>query len=300
MKLLLLSILIVTPQLISSRVIIDLENKGREGSDYIKNLEWVTDKEIVESSLNPGDNIVSEINNQIRFSVPYDLKQIASSFSTDVPTMKLAFVDEKGKHDINYSLSQSPSDECLMLNYPETKIYSSVSCTYSNGYSVITKSFPNKHYKKELSIGRYVIGLTQDGKFDIGTIQDNEVYYDNTAQSQLYKEGFKQFETIVIKDFFITPTDERFSAGNFWILTEDDLIWIEYQSAAVKIEFEKIETFSVLDDDLNLNELKQILSFSNTHYLILNVGFYKLTEGTNEWEITFISKNYILKAHLLR
>jgi hypothetical protein len=46
MKYLLLSILLITTQLISTRVIIDLENKGREGSEYIKDLQCVKDKDI--------------------------------------------------------------------------------------------------------------------------------------------------------------------------------------------------------------------------------------------------------------
>jgi hypothetical protein len=290
MKLLLLSILLVTPQLISSRIIIDLENKGREGSEYIKNLQWITDKEIGQSTHKPGQNIMSEIKNQIRFNSP-NYEKIAYDITTDIPSMKLTTIDEKGEQDMNYSLSQNPSDECFMLNYPETKIDSSVSCTYSNGYSVMTKSFPNKHYKKEISIGRYVIALTQDGKFDIGLIQDGEVYFNNSVQSELYKEGFKQFENITIKDFFIIPTINVQSTGNLWIVTKDKLILIEYQSAAFKIEFEDKATFPVGDDGLNLTELKQIFSYySKVHYLIRSVGFYKLTKGTDIWEITFVEK----------
>jgi hypothetical protein len=293
MKLLLLSILLVTPQLISSKIIIDLENEGREGSEHIKNLNWFTDKEIGQSTQKSGQNIMSEINNQVRFNVPTDTKQMAgSSFSTDVPTMKLTTIDEKGQQEINYSLSQSTSDECLMVNYPKTKIDSSVSCTYSNGYSVITKTFPNKHYKKEMSIGRYVIGLTQDGKFDIGIIQDNQVYFDNSYQSKFLKENFNQFEQMTIKDFFIVPNPIiESSSGNFWILTEDELILMGYSSATIRIDFDKTETFSIKEHNLNLTELKQVFSyFSKEHYLILNVGFYKLTKGTDRWEITRTEK----------
>jgi hypothetical protein len=290
MKFLLLSILLISPQLINSRVIIDLENEGREGSDFIKNLEWVTDKES-ESSHKSGQNTLSEINNQVYFKVPIDSKQVVGGLSIDVPTMKLTTIDEKGKQDIDYSLFQSPSDECLILNYPKANPDSSVSCTYSNGYSVITKSFPNKHYKKELSTGMYVIGLTHHGKFDIGLIQNNQVNFDNSFQSLIYKEVFKQFEKLTIKDFFIIPNFIVESSGHFWIVTEDELIRMEYSTAIIKIEFEKKETFSVKKHNLNLAELKQVLTFLETeHYLILSVGFYKLTKGTDRWEITFVEK----------
>jgi hypothetical protein len=215
MKYLLLSILLITPQLISTRVIIDLENEGREGSEYIKDLQWATDKDIAESKNIPGQTTISEINNEVRFSVPIEPKNIAGGISKDTPTMKLVNADGTGQEGINYSLSQNPSDECLMLNYPEVKSDSDISCTYSNGYSVLTKSFPNKGYKKEISIGKYVIALTQEGKFDVGLIQDNQVFFDNSFQSQFYKEGFKQFENIVIKDFFINPMANAEASGNF-------------------------------------------------------------------------------------
>jgi hypothetical protein len=279
--LLLLSILLITLQLTLSRVIIDLENEGREGSKFIKDLQWVTDKEILESANIPGSNTISEINKEVRLNVSVDPRKIAGGISADVPTMKLTTANG---NEIKYSLSQSQTDKCLMLNYQKIENDSGVSCIYSNGFSELIKSNPIKNYKKNISLGNYVIGLTQEGHFDIGIIHSHQISYEDSFHNDFYKSGFKQFENIVIKDFFLTPKVNS-SSGSLWILTEDNLILTEYREI-YKLDFSTKETFSIKELNLNLAELSQVLSSdSNEYYLILSVGFYKLIKVADKWEV---------------
>jgi hypothetical protein len=160
MKYLLLSILLITPQqLISTNVIVDLENKGRQGSEYIKDIQWVTDRGIGQSANIPGQNTISEINNEVRFSVPIEPKNLAGGITKDTPTMKLINVDGRGQDDIKFNLSQSSSDKCLMLNYPVVKSDSGISVLTQMAIRWQPNPFLTKATRERYRLGNLLLAL---------------------------------------------------------------------------------------------------------------------------------------------
>jgi hypothetical protein len=288
MKYLLLSILIIT--FASSKVIIDLENKGREGSDFLKNAKWVKDKQVKDPIEITNPETQSETNKDTKFTLPENPKEM-TGFYTSTPTMKLTLAD--GTEDLKYNLSSDPNDKCVLLNYPKAKRDAAINCTYSNGYSALTKQLPNRNSKKELSLGRHVISLNQKGSFDVGVIQNGQVVYDESLLSDKDKESLKNFEGLIIKDFFMNPWVYTANAGFIAVLTEDELIIAEYINND-KLELvipKRNETFSLRDMRMNLTGLKDVLSYHGTDYiLVLNDSFYMLTKPQFTWEANNIDK----------
>jgi hypothetical protein len=210
------------------------------------------------------------------------------SLSTEIPSLMIL----SDRTPLNYNLSPKPSDECLLYGFRERNADLDINCTYSNArYSISTKPIVNKAYIKELSIGLYLVGLTEDGKFDIGLIDGNGVVYSGGAMVDVLKQNFKQFEQVVIRDFFIGEEFmDSVGSGVLSILTDNQLLIYRFTFAHIKIEFESTEKFDLKALSLDLTGLRNVFYLGADCFVILQNGFYKLTKKSEIWEPQFFDK----------
>jgi hypothetical protein len=283
MKYLLLLILTLTPQILNKEVTIDFENQCRVGSEYTKQLNWVSEQPI---DITEGHFSMKQETNNINFELKASIQGYLN-LATGVPSLLI----HKDSVPLNYDFTPKPSDECLLFNYPELKTGSDISCTYTNArYSITSKSFVNKSYKKELAVGHYVVGLTEQGRFEVNDVFRNEFKYrDDHSFMEAFKMNFKQFDQLLIKDFFIGDLETP-SKGIFSILTEEQLLIFKFQDAHLLIEFEKAESYDLKALDIYLDGLRNVFYLNTECFAILKNGFYKLTKKSDVWEQKFYDK----------
>jgi hypothetical protein len=288
MKYLLSLTLILLPHILNNKVIIDLENQNREGSDYIRHLKWIQNKEITQTLYGPEYIFQKETNETIKLDLRVGLTS-TQSLSTQIPTLTITSVEQQVQFD--YKLDYKLSQECLLFNQPE-KAKGDIQCTYRNArYTTLTKTFINKNYKKELPIARrFVVGLTQNGDFEVGIVNDNQLLYDyDYNMKSRIKYDFKSFDGKVIKDFFVG--EEKVNISILSILTEDELIIFKYKAFDGKnIDFEKLNTFDLKKLNIKLTNLKQVFYTEKQCFLFLKNGFYMLKSSSGSWDFRFISK----------
>jgi hypothetical protein len=275
MKFLLLLILTLTPQILNKEITIDLENKGRVGSEFTKQLPEKRFFYPLDANF-----VMKQETNNINFELKGSTL-ISISLSTEVPAIKIF----DGHTPLAFSLTPKPSEECLLFNFPKNEEDLDINCTYTNArYSISTNSFVNKAYKKELSIGVYLLSLTESGVFEIGLIKSIKLVYSDSPAAKHFKENFKQFDEIVIKNFFISSYLESTGSGVLTILTEEQLLVFKFKAASQMIEFEKVESFKLKALSMDLTELKNVFYLNTECFVILKNAFYKLTRKPENWE----------------
>jgi hypothetical protein len=290
MKYLLLLTFLLTPYILNNKSIVDLDNRGRQGSKYIRDLNWIPNIKVTESVYSSHSKYSTDTNQNIKFGLPVQTTGTIS-VSADIPTLIITPINNE-QDFLKYSLSYKTSKECLMFNHPEKVKNSVINCEYKNGrYTTLTKTFINKNYKKEVPIAkRYVIGLTHQGDFEVGHIINNQVfygfYYDYPGKVE---DNFRIFEGKVIKDLF-TGEESYLGVGTLFILTEDELITARYSTVVRGINFEKLNTLNVKDLQINLTGLKQVFYLEKQYFFVLRDGFYLLKASADKWEINYISK----------
>jgi hypothetical protein len=271
--LLLLAFLLSTSQILSKPIIINLDKESRPLSKYFDKLEWIPGGDYKEGDpISNPEKIEIETNKPVKLSVSaFDKHGI--SLSTEMPF----FFINLGQKSVNYTLTSKPSDECLLLNFPEINddSGSGIHCTYTNApYTFSVEDHTPVGYKKELSVGKYVIGLTYEGTFEVNTIEGKKLEDGESSDFQGLKIAFKQFEGIFIKDFWI-GIGTRDAPSNFAILVEGDkVIVFEYKNAESFIEFE--EKKHTLSYDGLSGLTKFIFNTNGDRYIILKNGFYIL------------------------
>jgi hypothetical protein len=120
------------------------------------------------------------------------------------------------------------------------------------------------------------------------------IYSDSdSTEAQNFKENFKHFEGMIVKDFFIGlgyDYLETVGSGILSILTEDRLIIYRYRFAQIQIEFTKDVVFNLKSLNMDLTELRNVFYLKTECFLILKNGFYKLTQKPKLWEQQFYDK----------
>jgi hypothetical protein len=285
MKNQLLLLLLLTPQFLTKPTVIDLENQGRKNelSNFINKLDWIPKKKVGHIIATDSQEAIAETNKPIKLGLTVTPGS-RLSLSTDTPNLEIT----NGQHQVDFSLESKLSEECLLYNYRDRKKDSNISCTYTNArYTIDSKSFAKKDYKKELSIGKYVIGLTYEGNFEVGVLQDNQVIYGDEAEG--LKEKFNYFEGIFIKNFYIGEEGVK-DIGFLSILTENELIITEYRNVAEMIEFEKKEAFDFKAMGMDLADLNKIIYNRKELFFVLKNAFYRLVKTEEGWDKHFFDK----------
>jgi hypothetical protein len=237
MKYVLLLTLLLTPHILNNVDIIDLDHKERKVSKYISHLEWITNKEVsIYNTPNERDlgNKVQKEDIKLGLTVG---STSSINLSSDIPSLTIV----KKNQQLNYSLTYDLSQECLLFNHPDSVVNPDIQCRYRNSrYTTLTKTFINKNYKKEVPIAkRYVIGLTDQDKIDVGHIIDNQLFYGyNYDNKRGVGHDFRDLKKLEIKEFFVG--DENYlGKGTLYILTENDLVVYKYQPSGNGISFQE-------------------------------------------------------------
>jgi hypothetical protein len=282
MKYLLPLILILTTQLLTKQVIIDLDDKGRQGSAFIQQLKEVPEHKF--TNIQKGEDLKLKYtpNSDIKFA----LKE-TTSFSTNIASLSISTPDNK---PLEYSLAIGPSEDFLMLNFPEKKIDSDIKCTYSHGKFTAITSEPTAltTFKKEQAFGKYVLRLDESGKLAVGLIKGYNLLADDDKETEEAKSAFNQLEGLMIKNIFIQ--EKLKDAGYLLVILEENnkLITFSYSNLSNTLEIKKLEEVELVELYIWM-EVKNIYFMEDKGYMVfLHDSFFKITKnGLEEWESQF-------------
>jgi hypothetical protein len=277
MKYLLILILILTPQLLANSVIIDLENKGRQGSAFIKNLKQISEQKITQTEKGEDSKLKYTPNSEVKFV----LKE-TTSLSTNIASLYINTTDNK---PLDYSLTLESSEDTLMPNFPEKKITADINCTYSHGkFTAITSEAKAlETFTKELAFGKYVLRLGNNGKLAIGLIKGHNLI-DNDKEIEQEIIAFKQLDRLAIKNIFIQ--EKLNDEGYLLVISEENkLITFNYSNLSSALELKKSEEVDFAALGI-ITEVRNIYYMEAQGYMIfLKDGFYKISKNDlDEWE----------------
>jgi hypothetical protein len=93
-------------------ITIDLENKGRVGSEFTKQFTWIPDKQFSQGYYEGKFSMKQETNN-INFELNEQHDYTNTSILAEFPTLKLS----NGVTSLRYNLTPTLSDKCLLFNF---------------------------------------------------------------------------------------------------------------------------------------------------------------------------------------
>jgi hypothetical protein len=289
MKQLLIVILILAPNTLTTKTTIDLDNKGLLGSEYLKHLEWVEDKNFKDFDTNIAEyKTESTPNTEVKFT--HDSPS-GINLSTKLPTITVSDALNEDPF-LDYNVTLQPSEDCLIYDYPEIKSPSDIQCTYSNGrYTSLVKTATRGQYKKEISLGKYLLGVRETGELEVGVIVGNEVKYHKMMEAAWFHEEFKEILKLRIDDVFIHNTD---SDDYLFIFSGDFLIVYTYLNSDSMISLEIKEKINTNPFSSYLTSLKNVAFFSSGDMclIILKEGIVKLKKSrdSGEWSHVLVEK----------
>jgi hypothetical protein len=107
-----------------------------------------------------------------------------------------------------------------------------------------------------LSIGIYLLGLTDEGTFDVGLISGIKLEYNDSD----LKANFKRFEGMVIKNFFVSVEHSlRPQWGFLMIMTEEELLIFQYYYFFERISFVLQKTFDLNALSTDISEVRNVI-----------------------------------------
>jgi hypothetical protein len=287
MKYLLLLTLLLASSILTKKVIIDLDNKDRTGSQYLNQLTELPENIISSLEIGSETKFNSTINTDITFTV--NDTTTLSSMNADLK------ITTKDKETVEYNLTLLPIDNCIYVDFPEKKFEADVNCTYSHGAFTdeVTQVETMKSFKKEVAFGRYVLRLTEEGKLEVDIVKGNGLESDNDEEAKVDRKAFEKLEGLVIKDFFIQVRSQWYG-GILLILTEDGhLNAIYYSDLQKQIKLFEHVSISLNELGINPDEVTNIYNGTTDGYFVfLKNGFYIVKKDKNDflWEAHLTSR----------
>jgi hypothetical protein len=285
MKYLIILFFILLPSILNQRIVIDLDQgNNTKISEALEQLNWINDSDFKDYDTKADEYKVESFSNT-------DVKLFSNTqgeinLSTKFPSIK---VSDALKEDpfIKYSVALQPSEDCLIQNYPEKSNGLDIQCTYTCGhYSSATKTITKK-FKKEISFGRFLLGLREDGLLEVGVVVGNEIKYGRDSEEDWFNEAFSKFKDLKVKDIFLHYDFD----GYLLIFSEEFLFIYTYESPDSFIKFNMEEKINLNPLNLELTGLRAVSYYKQggVCLLILKDGFYKLLKTSGRWQHELVS-----------